>query len=131
MITYARLLSTDLSTAEWECLNMARSVGIDTAYLLPYTAISAAVKLSRVLNLNDPAVRKALKVTLTDLRASKWDGSSEGTLTQLIGSLAYEAGFEAIAAPSLGGGQNLNIFRQNLLAGSSLKIVNEDELPSS
>ena len=119
---------TDLQTAGWEYLNTAASIGIDTAYLLPYTAISAEVSLSRVLNLTHPAVRRTLNITLADLRASVWNSSSQETLTQLIGRLAYEAGFEAILTPSAGGGQNLNIFRQNLQASSSLKIVNEDQL---
>lgn len=120
--------STDLQTAEWEYLNTAASVGIDTAYLLPYTAISADVNLSRVLNLTLPLVRRALSVTLADLRASVWSGIPQETLTQAIGRLAYEAGFEAVLAPSAGKGNNLNIFRQNLQAASYVRIVNEDQL---
>ena len=122
--------STSLSAAGWEYLNTAASAGIDTAYLLPYTAISAAVTLSRVLDLTDPLVRRALNVTLVGLRASVWAGNSQETFTQLIGRLAYEAGFEAILVPSAGSGQNLNIFRQNLQPASSVKIVNEDHLAS-
>ncbi len=123
--------STDLKTAEWEYTNTARSRGFDSAHLLPYTAISANVKLSKVLNLSNSAVRKMLKVTLKELRGAPWDSSATETLTQVIGRLAYEAGFEAILAPSGGGGQNLNVFRQNLLTGSLLQIINADELPSS
>ena len=123
--------STDLKTAEWEYTNTVRSRGFDIAYLLPYTAISATVKLSKVLNLNNSEVRKMLKVTLKELCGAPWDNSTTETLTQVIGRLAYEAGFEAILAPSAGGGQNLNIFRQNLLPGSLLQIINADELPSS
>jgi RES domain-containing protein len=123
--------STNLQTAGWEYLNTAVSIGLDTAYLLPYTAVSAEANFSRVLNLTDSRVRKALKVTLAELRTSVWNGTSQETLTQLIGRLAYEAGFEAILAPSAGRGQNLNILRQNLQATSYVKIVNEDQLPRS
>lgn len=123
--------SADLQTAQWEYLNTAASAGFDTAYLLPYTAISAEAKLSRVLNITNPSVRRTLNVTLAELRTSAWNGTSQETLTQLIGRLAYEAGFEAIVAPSAGKGQNINILRQNLLAASYLKIVNEDQLPRS
>ena len=119
---------TDLKTAQWEYLNTAASVGFDTAHLLPYTAISAEVHLSRVLDLTNPSVRRALSVTLTDLRASVWSGSLQETLTQLVGRLAYQTGFEAILAPSAGGGKNLNILRQNLQAASFVKIVNENQL---
>ncbi len=121
--------STDLQTAGWEYLNTAASIGIDTASLLPYIAISAEAKFSRVLNLTHPAVRRTLGVTLVELRTSAWNAASQETKTQLIGRLAYEAGFEAILAPSAGGGRNLNILRQNLQAASSVKIVNEDLLP--
>ena len=121
--------STELKTAEWEYFHTARSAGIDTTFLLPCTVISATVKLSRVLNLTDAKVRRVLKVTLKELCGSTWDGSLKETLTQAIGRFAYEAGFEAVLVPSVGGGQNLNIFRQNLLAASSLEIINADKLP--
>ncbi len=120
---------TALQTAEWEYLNTAASIGFDTAYLLPYTAIGAETKLNRVLNLTNPGTRRALNVTVTDLRTSVWNGSSQETLTQLIGRLAYQVGFKAILVPSAGGGKNLNILRQNLQATSYIKIVNEDQLP--
>ena len=121
--------STDLQTALWEYLNTAASMGFDTAHLLPYTAIGAEANFSRVLDLTNLGIRRALNVTLTVLRTSVWNGTSQETLTQLIGRLAYQAGFEAILAPSAGGGKNLNILRQNLQAASYVKIVNEDQLP--
>ncbi len=121
--------STTLEAAQWEYLNTARSIGTDTAYLLPLTAIGADVVLSKVLNLSSAATRNILKITLKQLRETNWSSSSQETLTQLLGRLAFEAGFEAMLVPSAGGGQNLNIFRQNLLSGSSLQIINEGELP--
>ena len=123
--------SVNLRTAEWEYFNTARSMGIDSAFLLPFTAIGANAQLAKVLNLNNPDVLRAMEVTLDEICGLKWDGSSEETLTQLIGRLAYEAGFEAILAPSAGGGQNLIIFCHNLLAGSRIEIINEDDLPHS
>ena len=82
-----------------------------------------------MLNLTNSRVRRVLNVTLAELRASVWNGSSQETLTQLTGRLAYQTGFEAILAPSAGGGKNLNILRQNLQAAFYIKIVNEDQLP--
>lgn len=122
--------STDLKTAEWEYSNTARSSGLNITSLLPYIIIGADVTLSKVLDLSDALVRERLGVTLAEVRSVRWDASSDQTLTQIIGRLAYEAKFEAILAPSRGGGLNLNIFRQNLLPDSSIEIINEDKLPA-
>lgn len=121
---------TTLEAAQWEYFNTARSIGIDTAHLLPVTAIGAEIVLSKVLNLSRADVRSTLKITLKQLQETNWSLSPDEALTQLVGRLAFEAGFEAMRVPSLGGGQNLNVFRQNLLPGSSLQIVNEAELPA-
>ena len=122
--------STDLNTAQWEYCNTARSSGLNITSLLPYIIIGADVTLSKVLDLSDALVRERLGVTLAEVRSVKWDASPDQTLTQIIGRLAYEAKFEAILAPSRGGGLNLNIFRQNLLPDSSIEIINEDKLPA-
>lgn len=122
---------TELQTAEWEYLNTARSTGIDTAYLLPYTAVSAEVRLSRVLNLCDFRVHRTLNVSLADLRASLWSEAMEETLTQRLGRLAYEQDFEAILTRSAGKGQNLNIFPRKLLSTSSIQVINAQELPGA
>ena len=53
--------STDLNTAQWEYCNTARSTGLSIASLLPFTAVSAAVNLNKVLNLSDTKVRRSLK----------------------------------------------------------------------
>lgn len=122
--------STDLKTAGWEYFNTARSSGLNIASLLPYIVIGADVTLSKVLDLSDARVRRRLQVTLKEVRGGNWDISPGETLTQIIGRLAYEVKFEAILAPSVGGGLNLNIFRLNLLPDSSVKIINEDKLPA-
>ncbi len=121
---------TSLETAQWEYFHTARSVGIDPAFLLPCTAVSAAVTLSKVLDLTDARVRRALQVTLRELRSAGWSGSSAETGPQLLGRLAHAAGFEALLVPSAGGGQNLNILRQNLRPGSAVDILNAGELPA-
>lgn len=120
--------STDLKTAEWEYSNTARSSGFNITSLLPYIIIGANVTLSKVLDLSDASVRKRLGVTLAEIRGVEWDTSFDETVTQVIGRLAYETKFEAILAPSRGGGLNLNILRQNLLPDSSIEIINEDKL---
>lgn len=121
--------STSLETAEWEYFHTARSAGIDPAFLLPCTAISASVVLSKVLNLADSGIRKSLKITLRELRGGNWSSSSVETLLQALGRLADAAGYEALLVPSAGAGQNLNIFRRNLRLNSVVEIINAGDLP--
>ena len=53
-------------------------------------------------------------------------------LTQALGRLAYELGWEALVVPSAArrGGVNLIIFPDNLTLGSAIEIVNVGELPA-
>lgn len=115
--------------AIWEFTHTARVSSLYVADLMPITMLSARVRLISVLDLIDPAVRHALGVTAADLQSADWVTSRDEALTQTIGRLAFEAGFEAILVPSDGGSPNLNIMLTNLLPGSTLQIINENELP--
>ena len=126
LITYA---GCTLKQAEWEHSHTSRNAGIAREDSLPLTTLSADVRFSRVLDLTDRTVRRQLKVTKAQLSGGAWAGPSGETLTQAIGRLARQHGFEAILTPSLGPGDNLNLLPENLLPGSSVKIVNEDRLP--
>ena len=118
-----------LPQAEWEYSNTSRNSGITREDSLPLTTLSAEVNFNKVLDLTDRAVRRRLKVTKQDLSQSIWGTSPDETLTQAIGRLAHQHGFEAIIAPSSGPGNNLNILPQNLLPASFVHIINEDRLP--
>ena len=120
-----------LPQAEWEYSNTSRNSGITREDSLPLTTLSADVNFNKVLDLTDRAVRRQLKVTKQDLSKSAWGISPIETLTQVIGRLAHQHGFEAIITPSSGPGNNLNILPQNLLPGSFVHIINEDRLPPS
>jgi len=120
-----------LPQAEWEYSNISRNSGITREDSLPLTTLSADVNFTKVLDLTDRAVRRHLNVTKQDLSQSAWGTSPDETLTQAIGRLAYQHGFEAIITPSAGPGNNLNILPQNLLPGSFAHIINEDRLPPS
>ena len=115
--------------ALWESTNTARSGGIQVAKLLPMVLVGAEVNMSVVLNLTDATVRRTLKVTKRSIVDCSWSTATNETLTQLIGRIAFECGFEAILAPSAGPGINLNIIRDNIRPTSRLIILNPDKLP--
>lgn len=79
------------------------------------------VQLQKVLDLTDDQVLMTLGLTRADLtKAGDW------RLTQHLGALAREAGFEALLVPSAAGpGTNLVIFSDRLLPGSSIELVKE------
>lgn len=121
--------SCSFEGASWEFTHTARSSGVDLASLLPISTLSGRAQFSQVLDLTNRAARRALGVTLADLRSQDWVNSQDEALTQTIGRLAFDAGFEAILAPSAAGSPNLNILPANILPGSVLEIINENELP--
>ena len=98
-----------LRQAEWEYAHTARNNAITREDSLPLITLSADVALSKVLDLTDRVVRRQLKVTKKELSQGIWNASSGETLTQVIGRLAHQQGFEAILTPSAGPGNNLNL----------------------
>ena len=126
LIVYA---SATLEGAVWEYTNTARNAGINVAELLPTLTLSAHLRLSSVLDLTETAARLALGVTIKELRDGAWNLSGQEALTQRIGRLGYQAGFEAIIAPSGSGHPNINLLLQNKSPSSVVEIVNENELP--
>ena len=125
-----------MATAVQEALAHHRyyELGIENA--LPRVLVSIRVELKKVLNLADANVRRTLGVTRQQLVGEDWRAANEKNqeaFTQAIGRLAWIAGWQALLVPSMPypGGVNLVIFPDNLPAlGSSLHIINADELPA-
>lgn len=108
--------------------------GLSVAQTLPRTIIGIKVTLSQVLDLSHSAVRRRLGITRASLVGTDWEMSQnvhgrEG-LTQEVGRLVRNAGFEAIPVPSAATdqGRNLAIFPDRLRSNSTLSLVNPDRL---
>jgi hypothetical protein len=73
-----------------------------------------------------------LRVSLRRLIDERWQEKQERgreALTQAIGRIARDSGFEGLLVPSAqGSGQNLVIFADRLLHGSRLTIINVGKL---
>jgi RES domain-containing protein len=74
---------------------------------LPRTIIGIKIKLSRVLDLTNSAVRKRLGIEKKLLIQMGWEYEQEvlnqEAVTQVIGRLARDVGFEGILVPSAHG----------------------------
>jgi RES domain-containing protein len=86
------------------------------------TELTVEVQLSHVLDLTDPAIQELLGIHEDQLKA-EWDelqAAGEEVFTQLIGSLAREAGWEALRVPSARHtGHNLVILNVESLSDDS------------
>lgn len=96
---------------------------------LPRTFVAVRLKLHRLLNLTDRKVLKTLKVSRRSLLKQDWrkiqDAGGEA-LTQIIGSIAHDIGYEGILVPSAAAksGTNLIYFPEKLLAKSQAEVLN-------
>jgi RES domain-containing protein len=127
-------LSCDLHTCLEETTQALKRDGLEVAKILPRILVGVEVKLSRVLDLTDGAVRRKLGIAKKQLIAPNWmktqNVDKKEAFTQQIGRLVRDAEFEAILVPSAATrGKNLDIFPDRLLRESSLKIVNRHLLP--
>jgi RES domain-containing protein len=124
--------STDDETAAAEVRHYARLHGWER--LLPRVLAGVEVRFTRLLDLreNSPCPR-LLGLTGPVLKA-EWEpimASKREALTQIVGRLAHEAGFEGLLAPSARSpGLNLNYFPGRLdPALSFIRIINPQDLP--
>ncbi|HEX8495374.1 MAG TPA: RES family NAD+ phosphorylase [Pyrinomonadaceae bacterium] len=128
-------LACDAHTCLEEVTRVTRSGNFSAAMNFPRTFIGIKVKLSKVLDLTDPRMRRRLGVSRAMLVETNWElAQSQGSevITQSLGRLARAAGFEAVLTPSAAwAGNNLNIFPENILPSSELSLVNEAQLPST
>jgi RES domain-containing protein len=122
-------------TATEEALAHHRYFGFPEETALPWVMVATRVNLQRVLNLADQKPRRSLGVNRGRLTGEDWrarNARGREALTQAIGRLAWEAGWEGLLVPSAAdpGGVNLVVFPGNLVPPDSyLPIVNRDQLP--
>jgi RES domain-containing protein len=128
-------LSCDVHTCLEETTKALLYDGFIVAKALPRTIIGVEVELQRVLKLTDAAIRRRRGVTAGDLIRTDWQHAQDvlgrEALTQEIGRLARDAGFEALLVPSAAtrSGRNLDIFPDRLASTSYCRVLNADHLP--
>ncbi len=127
-------LSTEPETALAEALANNRRAGIPVSQAMPLMATAVEVSLSRVLDLTEAVARRILDLTKKRLDAEQWwllRSADPEAYTQAVGRLALGLGLEGLLLPSTArpGGVNLAYFPDNHVLGSTLEIVNADELP--
>jgi len=121
-------LSCDEQTCRLETEHYAKALKFNVAKILEPAIVKLEVKLSKVLDLTDSKVLKAIGISKSELaepesKANQYLDKQE-MITQTIGRLANESGFEAIlVASSVARGKNLAIFPDNLLRSSSVSAV--------
>lgn len=95
--------------------------------------VALHLKLCHVLDLTSARSRRALGVTLREIREEDWRKVNQGgheSLTQALGRAAFERSAEALLAPSaaIRGGVNLVCFPANLRKTSSLSVWDAGKL---
>jgi hypothetical protein len=101
---------------------------------MPRVTVSVRVRLVRVLDLTDGPTRSALRVSARRMLDKPWreeQAAGREALTQAIGRLAHELGWEGLLVPSAARkrGVNIILFPDNFARGSTFEIVNVGELP--
>jgi len=136
----ALYLSLNLHTCLEEVVQAQSLSAIEIAPKLPRVDVAIKVRLSKILNLTNPVIQRAIGITeadliiASDLEDQGWHSlqrSGRVESTQLIGRLTREAGFEALLVPSAKfPGKNLVVFYpENILPTSQILLLNEDRLP--
>jgi RES domain-containing protein len=124
--------SLDPDTAMHEALAFHRRAGIPVEQAMPRVFVSMRVALRRILPLTDRRTRALLRLSVRRLTRVRWQDEQDSgreALTQAVGRIARELGFEGLLVPSAqGAGQNLVLFPDRLLPGSRLEIINAGQL---
>lgn len=115
-------------TALAEALAHTRYFNLPTSKALPRVLVALRLKASRVLDLRDGQVRKALRLSESTIRRSDWRAENrkgKEAVTQAWGNALAHGGFEAAIVPSAADahGSNVLIFPTNLQAGSKFTVV--------
>jgi RES domain-containing protein len=127
--------SLDPHTAVDEAFAHFLHYGLPIAKALPRVLVSLEVRVRRVLDLTDARIRRFLTVSERRLLDDPWREmqiKGQESLTQALGRLAHEDGWEALLAPSTArkGGVNLILFPANIEAPQSwMRMGNVEELP--
>ena len=111
--------SIDPHTALDEVLAHFRHYAIPIESAMPRVTVAVRVELARVLDLTDGTTRSALRVSerrMLGEPSREEQAAGREALTQAMGRLAHELGWEALVVPSAArrGGVNLIIFPDNL-----------------
>jgi filamentous hemagglutinin len=126
--------SLDPHTALDEILAHFRYYKIPIEAAMPRVTVSVQVRLGTVLDLTDGRTRSRLRVSERRMLDEPWREEQKlgrEALTQALGRLAHELGWEGLLVPSaaMKGGTNLIVFPANLSRRSSLEIINVGDLP--
>lgn len=125
----ALYLSYDPLTCLEESTHASTAAGFDLAGRFPRVVASVEINLSRVLDLTNSSVRKRIGISKSILTKTDWETIQEKykrqAVTQKIGRLARDAGFEALITPSaVCKGRNIVIFTDNVNPPSSYTLLN-------
>lgn len=126
-------LSREPETAMTESLEHFRYHRLPISQALPKVLVAVAVRLDRLLDLNDPAVADGLPIPLTELLSEDWRAVMAGQKEpgpQAVGRAAFASGIQALAVPSkpAPGGVNLLAFPENLTRRCRLEVLNAKDL---
>jgi RES domain-containing protein len=122
--------SRDPETALSEALAHVRYYNLPTSKALPRVLVALRLKATRVLDLRDGQVRKALMLSEKTLRKLDWRGVNQRgseAVTQAWGYALACSGCEAVIVPSAAEarGANVLVFPENLLGGSAFLVLTE------
>jgi RES domain-containing protein len=126
--------SLDVSTATEEAYQDFIYRGFSMMLLQPRVVAGAKATLSKVLDLTDTKISRALGFKRSDLVEEDWRKLQKAGVeswTQAIGRGCYTAKFEGIIAPSARrrGGANIVIFPKQLKNTSTILVLGADQLP--
>lgn len=101
---------------------------------MPRVTVSVRVRLGGVLDLTEGKTRSALRVSERRMVDEPWREEQKvgrEALTQALGRLTHELGWEGLLVPSAARrtGMNLILLPANLSGPSSLEIINVGDLP--
>lgn len=121
-------------TAVKEAYQSFLHYGFQPQTLKARVLVALRFHLHRVLDLQSAEVLMQLRVGPAALVAEGWQeaiGKGEAVLTQDLGQLACELGWEALCVPSAQDpeGWNLVLFPQTLLPESWVEVVDKESLP--
>jgi RES domain-containing protein len=123
-------LTPEIAMAETLAHN--RYFGIPIEDAMPRTFVAIEATLSAAIDFRIGSVRRRLRVSLDRLLNVDWRKeirAGRRPITQLIGEAASEVGVKAMIVPSAAtAGDNLVVFTGNLGSGSTIRILNADQL---
>ncbi len=126
-------LSREPETALREANEHFRYYRLPISKSFPKVVVAIRIELESILNLTRPAIAKTLPEPMKTLLAEDWRAimaRKEEALTQAIGRVAFEAGFQGLLVPSKldKRGVNLLVFPERLTNKSTMEVINAREL---